>query len=31
MSLRFLSDQCVPSEITESLKRQGHEVTLLRE
>ena len=31
MSLRFLSDQCVPSEITESLKRQGYEVTLLRE
>jgi predicted nuclease of predicted toxin-antitoxin system len=31
MSLRFLSDQCVPSEITESLKRGGHAVTLLRE
>ncbi len=31
MSLRFLSDQCVPSEITESLKRGGHEVALLRE
>jgi predicted nuclease of predicted toxin-antitoxin system len=31
MSLRFLSDQCVPSEITASLKRGGHEVTLLRE
>ena len=31
MSLRFLSDQCVPSEITESLKQRGHDVTLLRE
>ena len=31
MSLRFFSDQCVPSEITASLKRGGHEVTLLRE
>src|ERR1035437_2729892 len=31
MSLRFFSDQCVPSGITESLKRGGHEVTLLRE
>jgi predicted nuclease of predicted toxin-antitoxin system len=31
MSLRFFSDQCVPSEITESLRRGGHEVTLLRE
>jgi len=31
MSLRFLSDQCVPSEITESLKRGDHQVTLLRE
>ena len=31
MSLRFLSDQCVPSEITESLKRGSHEVILLRE
>ena len=31
MSLRFFSDQCVPSEISESLKRGGHEVVLLRE
>lgn len=31
MSLRFFSDQCVPAEITESLKRQGHTVALLRE
>src|ERR1035437_3355087 len=31
MSLRFFSDQCVPAEITESFKRHGHEVTLLRE
>jgi len=31
MSLRFLSDQCVPSQITESLARSGHEVALLRE
>lgn len=31
MSLRFFSDQCVPSEISDSLKRYGHEVTLLRE
>jgi predicted nuclease of predicted toxin-antitoxin system len=31
MSLRFFSDQCVPSGITELLKQDGHEVTLLRE
>src|ERR1035437_7632541 len=31
MNLRFLSDQCVPAELTESLKRGGHDVTLLRE
>jgi predicted nuclease of predicted toxin-antitoxin system len=31
MSLRFFSDQCVPTEITESLKRQGYAVALLRE
>jgi predicted nuclease of predicted toxin-antitoxin system len=31
MSLRFLSDQCVPTEITDSLRRQRCEVTLLRE
>ena len=31
MSLRFLSDQCVPAEITDTLRRHGHHVTLLRE
>ena len=31
MSLRFFSDQCVPAEITEKLRRLGHHVTLLRE
>jgi predicted nuclease of predicted toxin-antitoxin system len=31
MSLRFFSDQCVPSEITGHLKQHGHSVTLLRE
>ena len=31
MSLRFLSDQCVPAEITEALRRHGHRVALLRE
>ena len=31
MSLRFFSDQCVPAEITETLPRHGHHVTLLRE
>ena len=31
MSLRFLSDQCVPAEITHSLRGHGHHVTLLRE
>ena len=31
MSLRFFSDQCVPTEITEILRRHGHEVTVLRE
>jgi predicted nuclease of predicted toxin-antitoxin system len=31
MSLRFLSDHCVPTEIAESLKQPGHEVSLLRE
>ena len=31
MSLRFFSDQCVPAEITGILKRNGHQVTLLRE
>ena len=31
MSLRFLSDQCVPAEITNILRGHGHRVTLLRE
>ena len=31
MSVRFFSDQCVPAEITETLRRHGHQVTLLRE
>lgn len=31
MSLRIFSDQCVPAEITDSLRRYGHQVTLLRE
>ncbi len=31
MSLRFFSDQCVPAEITETLRGHGHQVTLLRE
>lgn len=31
MSLRFLSDQCVPAEITGILQRHGHQITLLRE
>ena len=31
MSLRFLSDQCVPAEITNILRGHGHHVTLLRE
>ena len=31
MSLRFFSDQCVPTEITDTLRRHGHDVTLLRE
>ena len=31
MSLRFFSDQCVPAEITGTLSRHGHQVTLLRE
>ena len=28
---RFFSDQCVPAEITDTLRRHGHQVTLLRE
>ena len=31
MSLRLFSDQCVPAEITDTLRRHGHQVTLLRE
>jgi predicted nuclease of predicted toxin-antitoxin system len=31
MSLRLFCDQCVPAEITNSLRLLGHEVTLLRE
>ena len=31
MNLRLFSDQCVPAEITETLRRHGHQVTLLRE
>ncbi len=31
MSLRFFSDQCVPAEITDTLRHGGHQVTLLRE
>jgi len=31
MSLRFLSDQCVPAEITDNLRGHGHRITLLRE
>ncbi len=31
MSLHFFSDQCVPEEITQTLRRHGHQVTLLRD
>ena len=31
MSLRFFSDQCVPTEISDTLRRHGHEVTVLRD
>lgn len=31
MSLRFLSDQCVPAEITDTLRGHGHQSMLLRE
>jgi predicted nuclease of predicted toxin-antitoxin system len=31
MSLRLFSDQCVPAEITNILRRHGHQVTPLRE
>jgi len=30
MSLRLFCDQCVPAEISATLRRAGHEVTLLR-
>src|SRR6267378_1630689 len=31
MSLRLFSDQCVPKEISDALRRRGHDVTVLRE
>ena len=31
MSLRVLSDQCVPAQITEQLRKEGHQVTILRD
>ena len=31
MTLRFMADQCVPASISESLRLQGHSVTLLRD
>lgn len=31
MSLRLFSDQCVPAEIADTLRRHGQQVTLLRE
>ena len=31
MSLRFFADQCVPADITDRLREEAHEVTLLRE
>ena len=31
MSLRFLSDQCVPLSISDILRQYGHDVTLLRD
>lgn len=31
MSLRFFSDHCVPSEITETLRRHGHDAIRLRD
>jgi predicted nuclease of predicted toxin-antitoxin system len=30
MSLEFFSDQCVPAQISDTLVRSGHQVTLLR-
>jgi len=31
MSLSFFSDQCVPAEISDALREDGHAITLLRE
>ena len=31
MSLRLFCDQCVPAEISDALRRSGHDVTLLRD
>ncbi len=31
MSLRFFCDQCVPAEISDTLRATGNDVTLLRE
>jgi predicted nuclease of predicted toxin-antitoxin system len=31
MSLRFLSDQCVPAGVAHALRERGHEVILLRQ
>jgi len=31
MSLRFFCDQCLPAEISDTLRTAGHEVLLLRE
>jgi predicted nuclease of predicted toxin-antitoxin system len=31
MSLKFFSDQCVPAEISNTLVRSGHQVTLLKD
>jgi predicted nuclease of predicted toxin-antitoxin system len=31
MSLRFFSDQCVPTEISDFLTHYGHQVTILRD
>jgi predicted nuclease of predicted toxin-antitoxin system len=31
VSLRFFSDHCVPTELSDTLRHRGHQVTLLRE
>ncbi|RJP42406.1 MAG: hypothetical protein C4547_00670 [Phycisphaerales bacterium] len=31
MSLRFLSDQCVPAEVVGVLRQRGHDVVALRQ